>query len=721
MRKKKKTLYKLYALVLIVTIGYAAFSVLLKTRGTFGILPTNVSVIWQNPVLSEDSVAGDVTIDNETHTIASFSADLNQPGEFHEFTIEAYNNGDEDAMIDSIDFDFYLVEEGEEDEEIELPDYLNYSFTYIDGSEVEDKHLLEKNTSTTYKVRLEVDKDLEEEDLPIDSSTIRTELSINFKIDDGTAISKTGKYANIAMLKKGAVVNNMIGGMVLEQMPDADEGMRDGYCDLFENDDPGKCYEYDEYNPYHKQVTSIERATTEEYNAVKDTLTDDNLISLSTNRSKYQKHNFATNGAVEVDEYNSVPVYMWYDNGTIYYYTTASKIYLNEDSSYLFGGRMKHTSINLSDFNTKYVKNMEGLFYNNYEVTDLDFSNFDTSNVENMAYLFKNCRNVRYLDLSHFNTSKVTDMAGMFYESHTHYIDLSSFDTSNVTNMDAMFDRVYTPTLDVSSFNTKNVRNMDYMFSETDTKVIYASSLFDTSNVSSSYKMFEGCSAVGGNGTENNGGIDKEYAKIDKPGSPGYFTLKDKWVLVNRTWGSPSDYLLSQRWSYFENGNKIESGFRTLNDLYGEQRKYFFLDGVAQIGWLNYNGNYYYLSEEDDDGNGYVNCGAFMSETKTIGNKSYTFNSDGVCTNYSGTAFNSIFLNTNGGYSFPNIKNITTSNIGTLPTPTKMGYTFDGWYTEIDGGIKVTSSYVPTNNQVLYARWILYYDDSGVFHEESGD
>lgn len=46
-------------------------------------------------------------------------------------------------------------------------------------------------------------------------------------------------------------------------------------------------------------------------------------------------------------------------------------------------------------------------------------------------------------------------------------------------------------------------------------------------------------------------------------------------------------------------------------------------------------------------------------------------------------------------------------NYGTLPTPTRDNYTFDGWYTEIDGGTRITAEKnVDTLvNQTLYAKW----------------
>lgn len=54
----------------------------------------------------------------------------------------------------------------------------------------------------------------------------------------------------------------------------------------------------------------------------------------------------------------------------------------------------------------------------------------------------------------------------------------------------------------------------------------------------------------------------------------------------------------------------------------------------------------------------------------------------------------------------------------TLPTPTRAGYTFNGWYTAASGGTKVNSPYTPTANITLYAQWTLItysvtYDANG--------
>ena len=61
-----------------------------------------------------------------------------------------------------------------------------------------------------------------------------------------------------------------------------------------------------------------------------------------------------------------------------------------------------------------------------------------------------------------------------------------------------------------------------------------------------------------------------------------------------------------------------------------------------------------------------------------------------------------------GGQVSPEEENVTyTLNYGELPTPTRLGYTFEGWYTDPNNGIKVTSSttVTTTKNHKLYAHW----------------
>lgn len=112
---------------------------------------------------------------------------------------------------------------------------------------------------------------------------------------------------------------------------------------------------------------------------------------------------------------------------------------------------------------------------------EMDLLNVDTSSVHNMRSLFQGCSALVSLDLAHFDTSGVEDMGSMFQGC--------------------------------SALTT-----------------IYASPMFDVTNVTYSTYMFSTASRlVGGAGTAYNGNNprDKTYAHIDGGTSnPGYFTAK---------------------------------------------------------------------------------------------------------------------------------------------------------------------------------------------------
>ena len=79
-----------------------------------------------------------------------------------------------------------------------------------------------------------------------------------------------------------------------------------------------------------------------------------------------------------------------------------------------------------------------------------------------------------------------------------------------------------------------------------------------------------------------------------------------------------------------------------------------------------------------------------------------------------------ITFNANGGSCSTASKSATYNKaVGTLPTPTRNGYTFKGWYTAASGGSKVTTSTVFTYDTTLYAQWtaasvnVKYYNADG--------
>lgn len=146
---------------------------------------------------------------------------------------------------------------------------------------------------------------------------------------------------------------------------------------------------------------------------------------------------------------------------------------------FMFYGCSNLTSLNLTNFNTKNVKNMNGMFGDCTHLTSLDITNFNTAKVTNMGNMFLGCSNLTSLDLTNFNTAKVTDMHGMFKGcSALTSLDLTNFNTAEVRDMNRMFNM-----LDESS---------------TALTTIYVSDNFVTTNVRDGENMFKNCTKLKG-------------------------------------------------------------------------------------------------------------------------------------------------------------------------------------------------------------------------------
>lgn len=161
----------------------------------------------------------------------------------------------------------------------------------------------------------------------------------------------------------------------------------------------------------------------------------------------------------------------------------------------IFSGNPTLVSLNLANWQLDSIHAMDSLFAGMHALTDLNLTGFTTKNVTDMHHMFTECHALTTLDLSSFDTSKVTDMNNMFRDNFAlKNLNLSSFNTSNVTNMKEMFrhDGVIYP-LDVSSFDTRKVTNMDGMFYWTLMSPENATldiSNFDTRSLTSALGMF---------------------------------------------------------------------------------------------------------------------------------------------------------------------------------------------------------------------------------------
>ena len=70
------------------------------------------------------------------------------------------------------------------------------------------------------------------------------------------------------------------------------------------------------------------------------------------------------------------------------------------------------------------------------------------------------------------------------------------------------------------------------------------------------------------------------------------------------------------------------------------------------------------------------------------------------------TKIHTITFNPNGGTVENGTKAVIDGEeLGTLPTPTREGYRFDGWFTLAEGGDEISASTVPTTDVTYFAHW----------------
>lgn len=159
---------------------------------------------------------------------------------------------------------------------------------------------------------------------------------------------------------------------------------------------------------------------------------------------------------------------------------------------HLFNGLKKVTDLNLSGLNVREVNNIGSLFARNPGLISLNLSGWQLDSVHDMSYMFNQLHALNTLNLTGFTTKNVVDMNHMFNECHNlTALDLSSFDTRNVTDMNNMFrDNFALKNLNLSSFNTSNVTNMAEMFRHSGVIYPLDVSSFDTRKVTNMNGMF---------------------------------------------------------------------------------------------------------------------------------------------------------------------------------------------------------------------------------------
>ena len=199
-----------------------------------------------------------------------------------------------------------------------------------------------------------------------------------------------------------------------------------------------------------------------------------------------------------------LPIYGWFDNGVIYYYSDAIRLSLNPSSRYLF---YKFTALSdisgLTGISTDSVTDLYYAFGTTSALTDISvLSNWNTKNVTTLTGLFNGASSITNLDaLSTWNTSSVTSLAYTFANmtSLQNVNGLSTWNTRLVTNIRNIFDsaRSLTDISGLSNWNTSSVTLMQRIFnSATSIENVNALSSWRTSKVTNLSGAFAGTSSL---------------------------------------------------------------------------------------------------------------------------------------------------------------------------------------------------------------------------------
>ena len=479
---------------------------------------------------------------------------LNNPSDYMEYTITVRNDGTEDYYIKETDFNNnqYLKYEFVHE---------NSSFKILPGEEktitlrvsYQDRVEGSANYTTTDSLSLNI---LDKQDIAV-ANTLRN-ISIVaviliaitiISIFIGGGILINNKSKNLLLILVGIL---LIIPMYVNASCDAKIDV-DVKVEL-----DSKNAMFDTGRAVNKKIKTLAGHT---YNNSKQPWNpenkDENITSFIRSTTEPATSNKETKNIVSSQD-SELPIYMWYESGTLYWWSEDETPSLNPDSGCFLTNLTKlenidtiqyfdvSTAVDLSDFfeelntisdisavanwNVSNVINITYLLCDAYGLTNIDaLANWDTSKVESiegllcyaeyiedisgianwnisslndMSCAFEGCMGLQDISpLSNWDVSKVTFFIGVFddAENLSNFIPIKDWDLSSAKDISVMFD--YCISLSDISFladwDVSNVENMSCLFSGcTILSSIDALAGWNTSNVTNISYMFYKCTSL---------------------------------------------------------------------------------------------------------------------------------------------------------------------------------------------------------------------------------
>ena len=207
-KNRRKYLIATLVFMMILGIGYAYLQTTLTISGTTKVDKNTWNVYWDNlevmdnSVLTEEAGESAATINPSKITEVLFSVNLDKPGEYYEFTVDAKNEGTIDAMISTIT---KKVNNSET-----IPAYLEYTVTYDDNEPVLQKQKLRAGTMETYRVKVAYNKNIEVNQLPGDDETLSLTFGVTYEQADSTAINVRNEIFHVNDYTAGFTIGQQV-------------------------------------------------------------------------------------------------------------------------------------------------------------------------------------------------------------------------------------------------------------------------------------------------------------------------------------------------------------------------------------------------------------------------------------------------------------------------------------------------------------------------------
>ena len=192
---------------------------------------------------------------------------------------------------------------------------------------------------------------------------------------------------------------------------------------------------------------------------------------------------------------SAAPIYGWFIDGTLYYYTDADEIFLRDGAGFFKYLTALNDISGAADWNTSSMTSMSGMFEYCTSLDNIDaLAGWDTSKVKDMYGVFWAASSLTNIDgAANWDVSNVTSFSHTFYDTSLTNIDaLVNWDTSSAENMSDMFLNVQSLTnIDgARNWDVSNVTNMREVFLSTRITNIDALVNWNTSKVTNMSGMF---------------------------------------------------------------------------------------------------------------------------------------------------------------------------------------------------------------------------------------